>query len=157
MAVVYGVDWASLAEPRPYLDPLEAPVAPGAAAPVGVAGVPLLSVGQPLMVALTDRAAEPLDAASAVGSDFAMGSWGELSVEELRRRMLRDFDPGTQTAEEWVGTTLRAFECLVVRGESTGGFHATIPQRAIRARYEQEIFGQTPRRQPECSAGTWLR
>ena len=74
MAAIYGADWASLAEPRVHRDPLEAPVVPGVAAPVGAQGVPPLAVERPLVVALTDRAAEPLDAASAVGSDFSMGS-----------------------------------------------------------------------------------
>ena len=151
MAALFGAGWNESPDGGPpAVAPAVVPSVRALTADRCVAGFPVMwatlgtRAAPANMFALTDRQPEAPDSDSIVGSDYSVGPWWVLPPEKLRRRLLRDFDPGRETAEEWAGTTLRAFECLIVRGESTGGFHATIPQRVIRARYEQEIFGQSP-------------
>ena len=111
------------------------PAAEGEEVPPGLGSLALRAVGAPAPEAREDAS----DLSSVAWTE---GSWKGLSSEELRSRLLTDFDPASETLQTFESRVYRAVSLLEARGEDPG---ASVVQRAVlRARYSMETAGMAP-------------
>ena len=149
MAHVYGQDWYKLLKMYGGQDPGPLPFQGRALVPVGPPEEP---VGAPPATSAVAVAAQKEAKASAVGPEtydlgsqqsddvFSQGSWVDKSAEELRE-MLRDFDPETESRQQYEAFLLRVITLLELRGEPMDP--QVSARYALRAAYLGEVVGKS--------------
>ena len=110
----------------------------------------------PWSSAVSAPAPEAREDASDMNSVVWMeGPWGSVSSDELRSRLLANFDPALETLQTFDNRFYHAVSLLEGRGEDPGA--SSVQRAVLRARYSMETASMAPLVKPGASTRRpWL-